>query len=52
MSQDQSGREASRTSERSTYLSKNGYGLDFPRGRTALLVVDPVNDFLSEGGAA
>lgn len=24
----------------------------FPKGRTALLVIDPVNDFLSEGGAA
>ncbi len=26
--------------------------LGFPRGQTALLVIDPVNDFLSEGGAA
>ncbi|MBA4159854.1 MAG: cysteine hydrolase [Gemmatimonadetes bacterium] len=26
--------------------------LTFPRDRTALLVIDPVNDFLSEGGAA
>ncbi len=24
----------------------------FPRARTVLLVIDPVNDFLSEGGAA
>ncbi len=24
----------------------------FPRDRTALLVIDPVNDFLSDGGAA
>ncbi len=27
-------------------------GLSFPKSRTALLVIDPVNDFLSEGGAA
>ena len=40
------------SSERATYLSKNDYGLGFPHGRTALLVIDPVNDFLSEGGAA
>lgn len=26
--------------------------LSFPKERTALLVIDPVNDFLSEGGAA
>ncbi|MFU8831372.1 MAG: isochorismatase family protein [Wenzhouxiangella sp.] len=29
-----------------------GASLGFPRHRTALLVIDPVNDFLSEGGAA
>lgn len=38
--------------ERATYLSKNEYSLGFPLDRTALLVIDPVNDFLSEGGAA
>jgi nicotinamidase-related amidase len=52
MSQDQSKKGASRASERSTYLSKNDYALGFPPGHTALLVIDPVNDFLSEGGAA
>ncbi len=35
-----------------TYLAKNEIGMFFPRAQTALLVVDPVNDFLSEGGAA
>jgi len=40
-----------KTSE-ATFLSKNEYGLGFPLDRTALLVIDPVNDFLSEGGAA
>ncbi len=49
MSQDHRRKEAS---ERATYLSKNEYGLGFPLDRTALLVIDPVNDFLSEGGAA
>ena len=37
---------------RATYLSRGDDGIAFPRGRTALLVIDPVNDFLSEGGAA
>lgn len=36
----------------STYLAKEERGLSFPQDRTALLVIDPVNDFLSEGGAA
>lgn len=35
-----------------TYLPKGSLELTFPRDRTALLVIDPVNDFLSEGGAA
>ena len=34
-----------------TYLPKREAGVAFPRERTALLVIDPVNDFLSEGGA-
>ncbi len=34
-----------------TYLPKNEAGFFFPTDRTALLVIDPVNDFLSEGGA-
>lgn len=35
-----------------TFLSKNEKELSFPSEKTALLVIDPVNDFLSEGGAA
>ncbi|CAN5664483.1 hypothetical protein BH23GEM6_BH23GEM6_27600 [soil metagenome] len=35
-----------------TYLPKGTADISFPKGRTALLVIDPVNDFLSEGGAA
>lgn len=34
-----------------TYLGKGDVS-GFPKGRTALLIIDPVNDFLSEGGAA
>ena len=34
-----------------TYLPKGEPGISFPPERTALLVIDPVNDFLSEGGA-
>ncbi len=34
-----------------TYLSKGQETVTFPPDRTALLVIDPVNDFLSEGGA-
>ncbi|MCA1602056.1 MAG: cysteine hydrolase [Acidobacteria bacterium] len=34
-----------------TYLPKEETGISFPPNRTALLVIDPVNDFLSEGGA-
>ena len=36
---------------RATYLPKEETGISFPPDRTALLVIDPVNDFLSEGGA-
>jgi len=35
-----------------TYLPKNENGASYPQDRTVLLVIDPVNDFLSEGGAA
>lgn len=35
-----------------TFLSKEEKELSFPTERTALLIIDPVNDFLSEGGAA
>jgi ureidoacrylate peracid hydrolase len=34
-----------------TYLAKDQPAASFPRNRTVLLVIDPVNDFLSEGGA-
>ncbi|MDQ3649216.1 MAG: isochorismatase family protein [Acidobacteriota bacterium] len=34
-----------------TYLPKDEAGISYPPDRTALLVIDPVNDFLSEGGA-
>ena len=36
---------------RATYLPKEEAGTSFPTERAALLVIDPVNDFLSEGGA-
>jgi len=39
------------TTTAATYLPKAEAGLSFPPDRTALLVIDPVNDFLSEGGA-
>ena len=35
-----------------TYRLRGQAGTTFPPERTALLVIDPVNDFLSEGGAA
>lgn len=35
-----------------TYLPKAENGYAYPQDKTALLVIDPVNDFLSEGGAA
>ncbi|MDP9473450.1 MAG: cysteine hydrolase [Chloroflexota bacterium] len=34
-----------------TYPVRGEVGVVFPPDRTALLVIDPVNDFLSEGGA-
>ncbi len=34
-----------------TYLPKEEAGISFPPDCTALLVIDPVNDFLSDGGA-
>jgi nicotinamidase-related amidase len=36
---------------KATYLAKDQDTVAFPPGKTALLVIDPVNDFLSEGGA-
>ncbi|MBW3549333.1 MAG: cysteine hydrolase [Proteobacteria bacterium] len=43
---------ADRQVRRATYLAKDDQALTFPPDRTVLLVIDPVNDFLSEGGAA
>lgn len=39
-------------SAHATYLPKEGRSLAFPLDKTVLLIIDPVNDFLSEGGAA
>lgn len=38
-------------SKSTTYLPKDEDHISFPSDRTALLVIDPVNDFLSEEGA-
>jgi len=38
--------------QKATYLPKNENEYSYPPDRTVLLVIDPVNDFLSEGGAA
>ncbi|WP_426059037.1 isochorismatase family protein [Hymenobacter sp. B1770] len=38
-------------SSRATYLPKGESAVSYPLQTTALLVIDPVNDFLSEGGA-
>jgi len=38
--------------EKGAYRPRHDAGAGFPRARTALLIIDPVNDFLSEGGAA
>jgi ureidoacrylate peracid hydrolase len=37
-------------SESDTYLPKDESGISYPPEHTALLLIDPVNDFLSEGG--
>jgi ureidoacrylate peracid hydrolase len=37
---------------KATFLPKEEGTISFPLDKTALLVIDPVNDFLSEGGAA
>lgn len=46
--------EPTRTENKSlaTYLPKNEAEYSYPPDSTVLLVIDPVNDFLSEGGAA
>lgn len=41
-----------RATQKATYLPKNENEYSYPPDRTVLLVIDPVNDFLSEGGAA
>jgi ureidoacrylate peracid hydrolase len=40
-----------REGARATFLAKGSTNLSFPIDKTVLLVIDPVNDFLSEGGA-
>jgi ureidoacrylate peracid hydrolase len=52
MSDIQNGRTARDGEGGATYLPKGNDRITFPRDCTALLVIDPVNDFLSEGGAA
>ena len=46
-----SDRLGSNAERSATYLPKQETGVSFPLQKTALLVIDPVNDFLSEGGA-
>ncbi|MBA3603955.1 MAG: cysteine hydrolase [Parachlamydiaceae bacterium] len=41
----------SRSEKSTTHLTKKEGEISFPLNRTVLLVIDPVNDFLSEGGA-
>ncbi len=38
--------------QKATYLPKEENNTSYPPDRTVLLIIDPVNDFLSEGGAA
>lgn len=52
MSQTNTDRQGRDRDGGATYLPKDEAGISFPPDRTALLVIDPVNDFLSEGGAA
>lgn len=49
---DRSGMTPEGRQSHGTYLARNSEGPGYPRARTALLIIDPVNDFLSEGGAA
>ena len=49
---DDSDRAGRGAADGATYRRKGDTGVTFPPGRTVLLVIDPVNDFLSEGGAA
>lgn len=52
MESTQSHPSASAPENQATYLPKNENTISYPLDRTVLLVIDPVNDFLSEGGAA
>ena len=52
MSDDDLDRAGRGAADGATYRRKGDTGVTFPPGRTVLLVIDPVNDFLSEGGAA
>ncbi|MCA1692438.1 MAG: cysteine hydrolase [Actinobacteria bacterium] len=45
------GGEHSGTGLHATYRARDDASLAFPPDRSVLLVIDPVNDFLSEGGA-
>ncbi len=42
----------SENKSKATYLAKKENSTSYPPDRTVLLIIDPVNDFLSEGGAA
>ncbi len=42
----------SENKSKATYLPKKENSTSYPPDRTVLLIIDPVNDFLSEGGAA
>jgi ureidoacrylate peracid hydrolase len=44
--------ESKSNNSKPTFLPKDEGVISFPLDKTALLVIDPVNDFLSEGGAA
>ncbi|MBF8965525.1 cysteine hydrolase [Pontibacter sp. FD36] len=44
--------QANSNQSKATFLPKAEGSISFPLDKTALLVIDPVNDFLSEGGAA
>lgn len=52
-SQDESGKESSTGAAPGSlpYRAEARDEVGFPQGKTTLLVIDPVNDFLSEGGA-
>jgi ureidoacrylate peracid hydrolase len=45
-------RQTTNQHQQATFLPRGETTIIFPANKTALLVIDPVNDFLSEGGAA